>query len=516
LSRKVKARGGRSCHDWRPNTPVGTGDGRNVDVETQNRVHLDGADIDRRGQRLTTYGTTKGAPVETGTTSTANTAALSELATDAYVYGYPLVTMEYTRRVLTNTATPQATAAPMGQFVRMREYPNAQFRAVTAPNADTLYTTAWFDVDEEPWVISVPEMGDRYYLLPMLDGWTDVFASPGSRTTGGNPHTFAITGPRWEGTLPAGVTEYKSPTALVWLLGRIYCTGTPDDYDAVHKIQDQISAVPLSSFGKPYTPPTGVVDPGIVMNTAVREQVHALDGPAFFATLSELLSSNPPSAADDAMTTALATLGVVAGRQFDAPALDAQVRAAIEQAPKHGQDKVMAWRTEGVSAGDFTFDKGWLFSTRLGEYGTNYRLRAYVTAIGLGANLSHDAVYPTSEGPTADRKYSGSNRYVMHFPAGQLPPVQGFWSLTMYDAQYFFVDNPLNRYTLSQRDPLQPNSDGSVDLYIQPESPGPEKESNWLPAPTGDFVLMLRLYWPAAHPPSLLDGSWTPPAVVAA
>ena len=143
----------------------------------------------------------------------------------------------------------------MGQFAKLREYPNASFNAVTAPNADTLYTMIWLDVSKEPWVISIPDLKGRYALFPMLDGWTDVFQDPGKRTTGTAAQKYAITGPGWSGTLPAGVTEYKSPTGMVWLLGRIYCTGTPEDYKAVHALQDQMAAVPLSSYGKPYTPP---------------------------------------------------------------------------------------------------------------------------------------------------------------------------------------------------------------------------------------------------------------------
>ncbi len=437
----------------------------------------------------------------------------ADLAREAYVYGYPLVTMEYTRRVLTNSATPDGTAAPMGQFVRMREYPNAQFRAVTAPNADTLYTTAWFDVDKDPWVISVPDMGDRYFLLPMLDGWTNVFASPGTRTTGGKAQTFAITGPNWKGALPAGVTEYKSSTALVWLLGRIYCTGTPQDYDAVHALQDQITAVPLSSFGKPYTPAPGFVDPAVDMRTAVREQVNSLDGAAYFSVLADLLKTNPPVAADAPMVEKLAKLGIVAGRNFEPGKLDTTVAAAISAAPTPAQETIMAGDRDAVAAGILKSTNGWQYSTKLGEYGTNYQLRSYITAIGLGANLSKDAVYPKSEGPSADQKYEGASAYVIRFAKDQLPPVKGFWSLTMYDADYFFVDNPLNRYTLSQRNDLTANPDGSIDMYIQADNPGPEKESNWLPAPKGRFVLMFRLYWPTETPPSILDESWVPPQV---
>ncbi|WP_290706439.1 MULTISPECIES: DUF1254 domain-containing protein [Gordonia] len=433
---------------------------------------------------------------------------LAGAAVDAYVYGYPLVTMDYTRKSLTNTVAPQGNMAPEGQFVRMRQYPNAQFRAVTAPNADTLYTTGWFDVSQQPWVISVPDMGSRYFLLPILDGWTNVIASPGSRTTGGKAQTFAITGPGWKGTLPAGVTEYKSPTSMVWLLGRIYSTGTPADYAAVHAIQDKINAVPLSNYGKPYTPQPGRVDPAVDTKTAVREQVNALDGTAYFQRLAALWKANPPSAADAPMVAKMARLGLVPGRDF-APTKDGA--AAIAAAPKAGQDRILAWQEGGVKAGTNKNENGWLFTTKTGTYGTEYLQRAYVTWIGLGANLPQDAVYPTSEGPALQQKYSGANKYVLRFAV--MPPVKGFWSLTMYDKDYFFVDNPLNRYTLSERNELKKNADGSVDLYLQANSPGKDKESNWLPAPEGDFVLMLRMYWPSPTAPTILDGSWQIPAV---
>jgi len=179
------------------------------------------------------------------------------VATEAYIYGYPLVTVEMTRRVITNVAEPKGTRAPMGQLVNLRHYPDASFRDVTAPNADTLYTSAFFDAGKEPWVLSLPDMNGRYFLMPMLDGWTTVFQAPGKRTTGTGAQTYAITGPGWSGTLPEGVKEYKSPTSLVWLIGRIYCTGAPEDYKAVHALQDEIKLVPLSSYGKPYTPPSG-------------------------------------------------------------------------------------------------------------------------------------------------------------------------------------------------------------------------------------------------------------------
>ena len=435
------------------------------------------------------------------------------IAIESYVYAYPLVTMEMTRRVMTNVAEAGENRAPMGQFLRKRSYPDASYRDVTAPNADTLYTTTWIDVSKEPWILSLPDMKGRYYLFPMLDGWTDVFQVPGKRTTGTKAQTYAITGPGWTGELPAGVTEYKSPTGLVWILGRIYSTGTPADYKEVHALQDKISVVPLSAYGKPYTPPPATVDPAVDMKTAVREQVDALDAAAYFKLFAELLKTNPPSAEDAPMVAKLAKIGIVPGQDFDAAKLDPAVAKGLAGAPKPAQELIMDWLKAGVVAGDFKLENGWAFSTKVGEYGTMYLQRALVTAIGLGANRPQDAIYPTSTGPDVAAKYSGEKKYVMRFEKGQLPPVDGFWSLTMYDADYFFVDNPLNRYNVSQRNKFKTNPDGSVNIYIQNESPGKDKESNWLPAPKGDFILMMRLYWPKETAPSILDGSWKIPAV---
>jgi len=434
-------------------------------------------------------------------------------AVDAYIYGYPLVTMEMTRRVMTNVAAPKDKLAPMGQFAKLRSYPSPDDKEVTAPNADTLYTLAWVDVAKEPWVLSVPDMKGRYFLLPMLDGWTDVFQVPGTRTTGTKAQTYAITGPGWRGTLPPGVTEYKSPTAMVWILGRIYCTGTPEDYAAVHAVQDAMSLVPLASYGKPYTPPPGVVDPTVDMKTPTRDQVNALDGVAFFTMLAELMKTNPPAAEDAAAVAKFAAIGLVPGKSFDASKLDPAVVQGIQEAPKAAQEKIPAWAKEGVVLGDNKIEDGWLYTMRAGVYGTSYRQRAFITWIGLGANRPQDAIYPTSEGPDVLAKYDGKKKYVMHFAKGELPPVHGFWSLTMYDESYFFVPNPLHRSNVSQRDKLVVNADGSVDLYIQHESPGKAKEANWLPAPAGRFVLMMRMYWPKEKRPSILDGSWKIPRV---
>jgi hypothetical protein len=441
------------------------------------------------------------APAQSTTAVTPDEAAA--IAAEAYIYGYPLVTMDLTRRVMTNTEKPAGSHAPMFTLLSMREYPTAAFHDITAPNADTLYSTGWLDLGREPWILHIPDMGDRYYLFPLLSGWTDVFQVPGKRT-GVKGGDFAITGPGWQGTLPPGVTEYKAPTNMVWILGRIYCDGTPADYQAVHALQDKLSLVPLSSFGKPFTPAAGKVDPSVDMKTPVREQVNKLPAAAYFSLLATLMKDNPPAAADAPLVARMAKIGLVPGQPFDLGKLDPAVARAVQAATPAALEQIVAELKSLKPV------NGWMYATTAGVYGTEYLLRATITYFGLGANRTQDAIYPTSEQDAEGRPYEGTHSYVIHFPKGQFPPVKGFWSLTMYDADFYFVENPLNRYTVSSRSRFEANPDGSVDIYIQKDNPGPGKEANWLPAPPGRFVLMFRFYWPED---AIANGTWTPPPV---
>jgi hypothetical protein len=427
-----------------------------------------------------------------------------EVASDAYIYGYPLVTMEMTRRVVTNVAKPEGSRGPMGQLIKLRAYPDATYRDVTAPNADTLYTTAFLDVGDEPWVLSVPDMKGRYFLLPFLDGWTNVFAVPGSRTTGTQAQTYVVTGPGWSGAVPAGMTQLKSPTAIVWLLGRIYCSGAPEDYAAVHALQDQFKLQPLSTWGSDSTPPAGKVDPAIDMKTPTRDQVNRLSATEYFTLLADLMKRNPPAPADAPALERFKAIGLEAGKSFDSKALDSRWDARL---PQLSFDRIK------LQLAALKRENGWLFTTKTGVYGTDYIQRAFITAFGLGANRPQDAVYPMSQRASLIEAYEGSRNYALRFDKGQLPPVKGFWSLTMYDEAMFFVANPIDRYSMSLRTNPKFEPDGSLVIFIQNESPGPDKEANWLPAPKGKFHLMLRLYWPDENDPSILDGSWVIPPV---
>ncbi len=445
-----------------------------------------------------------------GKSSSLTDAQAEQLALEAYVYAYPLVTMEMTRRVTTNVEKPQMTKAPMGQFANLRKYPDADFKEVTAPNADTLYSEAWLDLSKEPMVLELPFEGKRFYMMPMLDAWTNVVADPGTRTTGTKPQRYLVTGPTFSGAIPAGLTEIKSPTSILWILGRTYSNGTPHDYLEVHALQNKYKLTPLSAYGKraKYTPPAGQVDPAIDMTTPPREQVNAMSGPAFFTTFASLLNDNPPAPADKPMVDKLAKLGIVPGQPFDFSKLDPKVAAAMKRVPKGG----LAMIEKAVQS--VPRENGWIIG-KTGKYGTDYQLRASIAYFGLGANLPEDAIYPVAMTDAQNDPLDASSaNYKLTFPSAKdLPPVRGFWSLTMYDPKFYFVKNPIHRYTISARDKLKPNLDGSISIYIQAQSPGKDKESNWLPAPPGPFVLMMRMYWPRETPPSILDGSWKPPGI---
>ncbi len=429
-----------------------------------------------------------------------------QLGIDAVVYGYPLVLVDVTKQVQTNVTTPEHNGrAPINQFSNFLKYPTAAYRDVVRMNVDTLYSFAWLDLSKEPLVLSVPDTHDRYYLMPVLDACTDVFASPGKRTTGTKAGDFAIVGPNWTGTLPAGMKALKSPTNIAMIAGRTQANGSAD-YAAVNAIQKQYHVTPLSAFGKPYTPPAGVVDPQIDMKTPPVDQVNRMSAETFFNRLATLMASNPPTAADAPILAKLARIGVVPGRTFDMSTLDPAITKGLDGSVQTAVAKLGA---EAKEIG--TLANGWrILPMTLADFGTDYHLRGEVALMGLGANLAKDAVYPTAFVDGAGQPLTGGNQYVLHFDKGVLPPVNAFWSLTMYDAESFLAANPIHRYNIAGWMPLKYNPDGSLDVYIQHDSPDKQKESNWLPAPAGAFNVTLRMYWPKE---AALDGSWKAPAI---
>jgi hypothetical protein len=440
-----------------------------------------------------------------------------QIALDAYVYGYSLITTEVTRVQMSNVDKVEGMHAPTGQFANIKRYPPADFRGVSAPNADTLYSVAWLDLTE-PQVFSHPDMGKRFYLFEMTDLWMTDFNSPGTRTAGGDAANYLITGPGWGGDVPTGMKQIKCATRYMVILGRTYADGTEQDYEAVNALQAQYKIVPLSEYGKSYTYQTPPVNPnpGISMTDKPQSVILDMDTSTYFNMMARLINEGvaPPAPEDAPMLARMAKIGLVPGQPFDMAKLDAKLDPATQAALRDlGKTALQRINANRDSLG--TMVNGWVVGKGLGVYGTNYMKRAAVAAFGWPANLEQDAVYPYTEVDSGGRKLSGANKYTLTFAKGETPPVDAFWSITMYeiDQGWWFVPNPLNKFTVSPRNNLKSNADGSVTLYFQNETPGADKEANWLPAPKSDFLPMLRMYWPRKNAPSILNGTWKPPPV---
>jgi hypothetical protein len=449
-----------------------------------------------------------------GAGQAAQAAAITEeeahaIGVDAYLYFYSPVTMDLTRKQLTNQEpTPGGIGGPMNSFANVGAFPTADMRVVVRPNFDTLYSSGWLDLTKEPMVVSAPDTGGRYYLLPMLDMWTDVFASPGWRTTGTGAGNFLVTPPGWSGIVPDGFTRIDAPTPYVWIIGRTKTDG-PADYDAVHKIQDGYKITPLSQWGKEPVAPEVKIDPSIDMKTPPKVAVDTMKAGPFFAYAAELLKLHPPHITDQPMIARLARIGFEVGKSFDLDKADPAVQKGLASAPEDAQ-KLMAWKVPTLAR----IANGWSMNTdTMGVYGNYYLKRAIVTQFGLGANLPSDAIYPLNLADDTGKPLDGASNYTIHFDKSQIPPVDAFWSITLYDLEGFQVANSLNRFAVSSWMPFKFNPDGSFDLYFQNESPGGDKEANWLPAPKGPFNLTMRLYAPKAE---ALTGKWNPPPVVKA
>jgi hypothetical protein len=430
-----------------------------------------------------------------------------EIGIEAYQYLYPIITMDVTRRVTTNVPPGvKPGLGPMNAFHHMRAYPPADFREVVRPNFDTLYSVAWLDLTKEPMIVSAPDTSGRHYLLPMMDMWSDVFAVPGKRTSGTAAANWVVVPPAWQGSLPSGLARIDAPTRYVWIIGRTQTNG-PADYEAVHKVQDGYTITPLSQWGSKVQPPAFKADPTVDMKTPPMVQVDSMPAAKYFSYGAELMGLHPAHATDWSIVARMERLGINPGSRFDFDNAPASVKAGLERATvvalKEMKDKIPTVAR---------VVNGWQLNTdTMGVYGNYYLKRAIVAKIGLGANQPEDAIYPLCISDAEGKPLQGENKYVLRFAKSQLPPVGAFWSITMYDAEGFQVANPLNRFAIGDRDQLKYNADGSLEIYIQHEDPGADKQSNWLPSPSkGVLGITMRLYAPK---PQALDGRWEPPPV---
>jgi len=411
----------------------------------------------------------------------------AERAADAYVWGFPLVVTERTLQSL-------ARLAPENRLTFQPARSGITTRTIVAPNTDTLYGVAPLDLRGEPYVLTVPAIHDRYYSFQFISAYTDSFAYIGTRATGGRAGRWIITPPGWNGTIPSGVTRLEAPTPQMLLLGR-FLVADDADVARVHALAGRIKLEPLSAFnGVPPAP-----EPPAFGSPAGTPQTVAAAGIGFFDELGDALAINPPTDAYERATLqSFADLGIGAGRHPGTQVHDARLRTALAAGVRDGQRRIATIGSTGART-----INGWTFNLHVGTYGHDALLRAAVAAGGWGANVPAEAVYAHSE-------YDGTDRYLLHFPAGGLPPVDAFWSVTMYGPDRFFIANPIDRYAIGDRTPgLQYGKDGSLDIYIQREAPAGHA-SNWLPAPAGPFSLTMRLYLPK---PSVLDGRYQYPVV---
>ena len=428
------------------------------------------------------------------------------LGEEEYVYGFPLVMMDVTRQVLTAASKSGEYSAPINQFARIRTYVSPDFKNVVRISVNSLWSHGFVDLDQEPMIVTIPDPGKRYMVVQALNMWTDDFASAGTRTPDMKSGNFLIAGPKWTGTAPPGIkATFRSSTRYAWVLVQI-AAASPADFPAIHALQNQLKITPLSAWGKPYAPPASVpVDPTVDLTATPFDQVKIMTGEMFFRRMTTLLRDNPPYPADSGMMRKLNLLGIEPGKDFDPGELDQQVRKGLNEAPWN------VWKL--MAEGPYTLSavNGWINMTNLGRYGTDYNTRAFIAYAGLGALTSDDCAYPSAfvdgDGHALDAAY----RYVIHFPKGQLPPSgSNVWSISPY-RENFYIRNKLNRYGILSSMPLKYNADGSLDIYVQARSPGPDKESNWLPTPpSGAFNLSTRVYQPKKE---LLDGTYKMPPV---
>lgn len=422
---------------------------------------------------------------------------------EAYIYLYPLITMDVTRKQAINTDHDvNPVGGPANVFNNIRAFPTADFRTVVRPNFDTLYSSAWLDLTNGPVIVSTADTGGRYFLLPMIDMWSDVFAVPGKRTNGTGAANFAVVPPGWSGNLPPDVERIDAPTPYVWIIGRTQTNGVKD-YDAVHKVQDGYKITLLDDWGKTPRKIEQKIDPSVDTKTEPLRLVNGMPAADYFKYGAELMKQNPPHVTDWSILARMKRIGLEPGK-FDSTKVSAE---ALTKGAAAGLE-LMKEKAPTLAR----VVNGWQMNTdTMGVYGDYYLKRAIVAQVGLGANQPEDAIYPLNVADAAGAPVTAENNYVLHFNKEELPPVGAFWSLTMYDAEGFQVANPLNRFAIGDRDALKYNADGSLDLYVQNEAPGLDREANWLPAPkSGRLGLTMRLYAPDQQ---ALDGRWNPPPI---
>ncbi len=424
---------------------------------------------------------------------------------EAYAYGLPLVMMDVTKDVLTAVPSAEEWAAPINQFTRAKTYVTPEITNVVRISLNGLWATAFLDLTE-PIVVSFPEVDDRFYVAQVMNLWTDNFASIGPRTTGTEAGDFLIVGPDWTGETPEGVKEvYRSSTRYAWILVQTVADG-PDDFAAAYAQQAEYKLTPLSYWGSGYTPPTGVpVDDAVTTDVTPFDQVRLMDAQTYFDRLAALMIENPPYGADAPMLGKLAHLGIEPGKPFRLSEVDPGIGRGLTRAVGD------VWGRLATGPLGMPSRNGWIDMLNLGAYGTDYDTRAAVAWLGLGALSKEDAVYPTAFVDSEGRPLDFTARYTMTFPKDGMLPCPAAWSVSIYQGN-FYDANEWNKYDVAPWMNPAVSEDGSLVIYVQPDSPGEALQANWLPSPdAGPMNITIRCYRPDA---AMLDGSYSIPPLV--
>ncbi|MRH86759.1 DUF1254 domain-containing protein [Nocardia sp. SYP-A9097] len=437
-------------------------------------------------------------------THVVSAAEIHDIAKQAYIYGYPMVDNYRIQYSYFQDKQSSQFRSPWNVLHSDAHVATPEDTAVQTPNSDTPYSTLGADLRAEPLVLTVPEVeSNRYYSVQFIDAYTYNMAYVGSRTTGNKAGKYLLAGPNWKGDKPAGVDEVlQSETDFVLALYRTQLFG-PSDIDNVKAIQAGYTVEPLSQFlGKPAPAAPAAIDFPVPQNP--QEQKSSTK---FFDTLDFVLQYVPVQDSEKELRAKFASIGIGTGEKFDISALPVDQQQAFQDGLTDAWNEYNPLQTK-IDKGDVTSAQ--LFGSRQ-ILGSNYLYRMAGAVNGIYGNDNAEAMYPIFRQDSSGATLDGANKYVYRFAPGQLPPVKGFWSITMYRMpQSLLVANPINRYLINSPmlPDLKPDADGGYTFYVQHESPGADKESNWLPAPEGPFVLIERLYWPDE---AAINGTWKAP-----
>jgi hypothetical protein len=426
----------------------------------------------------------------------------------AYVWGWPLVNNLNRSLGMTSVPAPGrlggiAPVSPAGHVSMLTDYIDAGERLVTCPNQDTVYGAGFQHVDTQPVVVQVPDFGNRFFVYQIADARTNSFGSIGKQY-GTKPGFYAIVGPNWKGTIRSGITGVlHSPTDLVATFPRIFQDDTPEDKAAIQPLLSQVMVYPLSEFDGKMKTMDWKSTPSYPAPPSSGGETKWVDPEKFFDELALILKQVPPMPGEEAMYATFQSI-------LDAAAKDPKLKQTLTQTAVAAEKDLISplfdFHMNGRPIGN-----GWNSPPNGANWGYDYLSRAATAKSNMYDNAPNETRYIYTDFDSTGQRLNGSHPYTVTFPAGQTPPVDGFWSLTLYNKEHLFAPNSLGRYSLGTKSKsMKPGSDGSLTLYVQNTSPGSDKESNWLPAPKDDFSLYIRAYWPKAE---ILEGKWTPPNI---